>query len=179
MENEIKNSIKFINEKTGKKSGFSSPSNYFDNLEEEISCKILEENFEQEIGFNVPHTYFENLDNTILAKVNSKEKKSKVIPLRSKVLKFIPYAAAACIALFIGLNSFVFNVNEQITLENLSDTDIENWLDSNTLNTNDITEILENEILDENDFSLTELQDDSIEDYIISIDNTSLFNELN
>ncbi len=179
MENEIKNSIAFINKKTGKKSGFSAPSNYFDNLEEEIAIKIAQDSFEKESAFKVPETYFSSLEDNILAQVSTKKKETKVINFRNRFLKLIPYATAASIVLFIGLNSFVFNSNEQLTLDALSDNDIEYWLDTNTLNTNDIAEILEDEILDENEFSFTEIKDESIEDYINSIDNTSLLNELN
>lgn len=179
MENELENSIAFINNKAGKESGFSVPSNYFDNLEENISVKILEESLDKENAFNVPESYFNNLEDNILGKINPKEKEIKVISLKSKVLKLIPYAAAASIALFIGLNSFVFNANEQITIDHITDNDLEYWIDSNALNTNDIAAILENEILEENEFTFTEIKDESIEDYIISIDNTSLLNELN
>mmetsp|Transcript_19498 Transcript_19498/g.22582 ORF Transcript_19498/g.22582 Transcript_19498/m.22582 type:complete len:180 (+) Transcript_19498:589-1128(+) len=179
MDNELKNSINFINKKIGQKSGFSSPTNYFDNLEEEISVKIVEDNFDKERAFNVPELYFKGLEDDILTKVSSKEKEPKIISFKNKVLKLIPYAAAACIALFIGLNTFVFNASEQITIDNISDIELEYWLDTNTINTIDITEILENEIFEENDFSFTEIQDESIEDYINSIDNTSILNELN
>lgn len=179
MENEIKNSIAFINKKTGKKSGFSAPSDYFDNLEDVIAVKITTESLPKESAFKVPDTYFNNLEDHILAQVSSKEKETKVISFRDRVLKIIPYTAAASIALFIGLNSFVFNQNETLTLDMLSDNEIEYWLDTNTLNNNDIAAILEDEILDENEFSFTEIKDESIEDYINSIDNTSLLNELN
>lgn len=179
MENEIKNSISFINEKTGGKSGFSAPSNYFNNLEEEIAIQIAQNNFEKEIAFKVPENYFNNLEDRILSETISEEKETKIISLRKRILKMVPYAAAASIALFLGLNTFVFNSNEQLSIDTLSDNDIEYWLDSNTLNTSDIAAILEDEIIEDNEFSFTEIKDESIEDYINSIDNTSLLNELN
>ena len=179
MDNEIKNSLDYINKKTGKKTGFSAPSNYFDNLEDVISVKILEDNFAKETAFKVPDTYFNNLENSILAKVSSKEKETKVISFKESVFKIIPFAAAASILLFIGLNSFVFDTNEEFTLDALSDNDIEYWLDDSSLNTNDIALILEDEIINENEFSFADIKDESIEDYINSIDNTSLLNELN
>jgi hypothetical protein len=91
----------------------------------------------------------------------------------------IPYAAAASIVLFISLNSFVFTTDEELTINSLTDTEIEYWLDSNTLNTNDISIVLEDELLKENDFYFTTIKDETIEDYINSIDSTTLLNEIN
>ena len=48
-----------------------------------------------------------------------------------------------------------------------------------TLNNNDIASILEEDILEENEFYFTDIKDESIEDYMNSIDNTSLLNEIN
>jgi len=179
MENEIKNSINYINKKIGKNSGFSAPSNYFDNLENDISVKISEESFQKKISFKVPETYFNDLENRILAQVSSKEKETKLISFKERVLKLIPYAAAASIALFIGLNSFVFSNSDEFTLDTLSDDDIEYWLDTNSINTDDIASILPEGILEENEFTFTNIEDEIIEDYINSIDNASLLNEIN
>ncbi|SDR82256.1 hypothetical protein SAMN05216503_1051 [Polaribacter sp. KT25b] len=178
MEREIKNNVNYISKKTGKKTGFSTPTDYFNNLEDVIATKISEENLNKEIGFKVPDTYFNNLEDTILAKVSS-EKETKIISFKDRLLKMIPYAAAASIVLFIGLNSFVFNTDKELTLDSLTDTEIEYWLDANTLNTNDISIVLEDDLLDENDFYFTTLNDETIEDYINSIDNIALLNEIN
>jgi hypothetical protein len=86
--------------------------------------------------------------------------------------------AAAVIILFVGLNSFVFNTTEDFTPDSLSEIDIEYWLDSNTLDTYEISITIEDVVLDENDFYLANLEDKTIEDYINSIDNTSIFEEL-
>ena len=179
MENEIKNSENYINNKVGKGTGFSTPSNYFDDLEDVITTKISQENFAKETAFKTPENYFINLENNILAEITLKEKEVKVISFKERILKLIPIAAAASVVLFIGLNSFVFNTNEELTLDTLSDNDIEYWLDVNTLNSTDIALVLENEILDENEFSFTDIKDETIEDYINSIDNSSLLNEIN
>lgn len=179
MENEIKNSIEFINRKVGKKPNFSVPYDYFDSIDDIIAVKIVEESLPKDNAFKVPETYFSNLEDSILAQVSLNKKETKVISFKERILKIVPYAAAASIALFIGLNSFVFNSSDTISIDSLSDDDIEYWLDSNTLNTNDIAAVLENEILEENEFSFTDIEDESIEDYINSIDNSSLLNELN
>lgn len=181
MENEIKHSEAFISNKIGKKPGFTTPSNYFNNLEDDISIKISEENFIKKNSFKVPDTYFSTIEDNILAKVSSEAKKeTKVISLKNRFLKIIPFAAAASIALFIGLNSYVFKSdNTNNNLKALTDEDFEQWLDISTIHTDDIVEILPEDILEINEFSFALIEDESIEDYINSIDNTSILNELN
>ena len=179
MKNEIKNSIDYISKKTSKEPGFSTPSNYFDNLEDIIDMKITEETFTKKTAFKVPDTYFSNIEDCILEQVSYKEKETKVISFRKRALKSIPYVAAASVALFISLNTFIFNTDKNLTIDSLSDNEIENWLASNDIKTNDIAFVFEDEILGENDFSMTTLQDEELEDYINSIDNSTLLNEIN
>ncbi|MCL7765225.1 hypothetical protein MPF19_17525 [Polaribacter sp. Z014] len=179
MENNIKNSEEYLNSILGKETGFSLPKNYFSTTEVSVEAKLAEENFTKENGFTTPDSYFKDLESEILSKVSSTKKVTKVISFKERVLKMIPIAAAASVILFIGLNSFVFNKNEELTIDSLSDDDIEFWLDSNTLNTNDIANVLENDVLEENDFYFSLLEDENIEDYINTTDNTSFLNEIN
>jgi len=179
MENELKNSVEYINNKVGKKTGFSAPTNYFDTLEDSILTKLAEENFGNKSAFKVPENYFDDLENNILQRISSEEKETKVISFKERIFKLIPIAAAASIILFIGLNAFVFNTIDELTLDSLSNNDIEYWLDTNTIHSTDISTVYEDDILEENEFLFTEIKDESIEDYINSIDNTSLLNELN
>jgi hypothetical protein len=208
MENELKHSVLYINNKVGKKTGFSAPTDYFDNLQDSIQAKLaeesfskksafkvpenyfdtledsiltklVEENFSNEKAFKVPENYFDDLENNVLQRIASEEKETKIISFKERIFKMIPIAAAASIILFIGLNSFVFNTNDEITLDSLSNNDIEYWLDTNTFHSSDISTVYEDDILDENEFLFTEIKDESIEDYISLIDDPSLLNELN
>jgi hypothetical protein len=179
MNKEVKNSVNYISNKTDKKTGFCIPQNYFNNLEDVINVKLSEEKLPIKNGFKTPSTYFNNLEDKFLSTILSSKKETKVIYFKDKILKMIPYAAAACIVLFISLNSFVFTTDEELTINSLTDTEIEYWLDSYTLNTNDISIVLEDDLLEENDFYFTTIRDETIEDYINSIDNTTLLNEIN
>lgn len=179
MENEIKNSEYYIQNKVIGATGFSAPTNYFDTLEEGISAKLSEEKFSKRIAFKVPENYFSNIDTSILSKVSSIKKETKIISFKERFFKIVPFVAAASILLFVGLNSFIFKTNNKLTLDSLSDNDIEYWLDSNTLNNQDIASILQDEILDENEFYFSDIKDQSIEDYINFLDNDTLLNELN
>jgi peroxiredoxin family protein len=179
MENEIKHSESYIYQTVGTKTSFSTPSNYFDGLEQIIEAKISEEKFSKETAFEVPEHYFEALESSILSKVSSTTKQTKIISLKNNIYKIIPFVAAASIMLFIGLNSFVFNTNDHLSLESLSSNDLEYWLEVNTLSTDDIATILEDDILEVNEFYFTDIKDKSIEEYMNSLDSNTLWNELN
>jgi hypothetical protein len=180
MKNEIKHSTEYINKKTGNKTGFSTPSDYFSNLEDTIAMKLSEEKFDKKSSFKVPDTYFNNIEDRILAEVTSIEKETKVISFKERMLKMIPIVAAASVVLFIGLNSFVFNTTEELTLDSLSGDEIEFWFDSKTISTNEIALVLEDDIIIDHDFSFSNIEDETIEDYINnSIDGTDLLNEIN
>lgn len=177
MKNELKNSENFIKSKLGKKSSFSKPKDYFDSFEDSFFTKLAEDSFSKENAFKTPNSYFDSLEDSVFSKLES-NREVKVISLKKRVLKTIPFAAAASILLFITLNTFVFNNDTNFTIDNLNDSDMEYWLSSNEINDIDIAQVFEDAILDENDFSLTTIKTENIEDYIISIDNSSILNEI-
>ena len=179
MDSKTKNSEEFLNSILGKKTDFSLPKNYFDEFENEMEIRLFEENNPSKNNFKTPNNYFDNLDDRIFNKISSTKKEAKVISLKERLLKAIPFAAAASIILFIGLNSFYFNNTQEFSLDSLSDNDIELWLESNTLSSNDISLVLQDNILEDNELSFTTIKDESIEEYIYSIDDDSLLNELN
>ena len=147
----------------------------FDGIEDNLFSTLSENNLPKETSFNVPTDYFTNLENEILAKVSSEVKEVKVISLKDQVLRFAPIAAAASIALFIALNTFIFNKNDAISFDNLADAEIENWL------TNNITLIDSDELLTAfSDLNLENISiaensynNQEIEDYLLSKEATA------
>ena len=178
MKHNIKISEAYLNSILEKESGFCTPKNYFNKIEDSFEVKLIEEEFKLEEGFTLPYSYFNELENEILAKVLSNKKETKLISFKERILKFIPTTAAAIVILFVGLNSFVFNTTEEFTSDSLSEIDIEYWLDTSTIDTYEVSITIEDVLLDENDFYFTNLEDKTIEDYINSIDNNSIFEEL-
>lgn len=182
MKNKTPNSESFLEEKTGIKTGFSSPTNYFDNIEDAINAKLIEETLPKAHGFKISENYFDNLEDQIILKTKKEEvqdfKQTKVISLKDKLLKIIPLAAAASIILFIGLNSYILDNNNTTNLNHISDDDMEYFLESNAIHTIDIAAVFNNDIENESILSLTTIEVESIEDYMNSIDNTYLLNEL-
>jgi hypothetical protein len=180
MDKEIKNIVEYIGEKVGNKTGFSTPSKYFNNLEEAITASLSERTFTKENSFKVPDTYFNKLEDRILDKAISTEKETLIISFKDRVFKMIPIVAAASIVLFIGLNTFLFNTTEKFTLDAISDDEIEIWLDFNPIITNEIELTLDEDLLDINDFYFSTIKNENIEDYINnSIDYTDILDEIN
>lgn len=88
---------------TNENAGFSAPKNYFSAIEERFSSFLLEDKLSKEIGFTIPKNYFYKLENSIKAKIIPK-KEIKPLSLKSNILKYIPIATAASIALFLNIN---------------------------------------------------------------------------
>lgn len=179
MDKQIKHSEAFLNQKIGGVTSFNVPKDYFNSLENDIFLKISEDKLPKTNVFTTPSAYFDGLEEKLLAKVAPVNQKGKLISFKERVVKVIPFAAAASILLFIGLNTFTINGgNNELSLENLNSTDIEYWMNNTEILESDVAILLNNELLEEQEFSFAELQTESIEEYIITTDNTSLLNEI-
>lgn len=178
MEQEINKSEAFLKSVLQNSTGFSVPKDYFDTAEDRFSSFLIEKELPEETGFFVPENYFQTVEKSILKKTGFK-KEVKVISLKSKFLKHIPVAAVASIALFLSINYFTSSNYSEINFDLLERTDIENWIveNSNELSDKDFITLLHNEISNENDFALTDLQNDAIEEYMINIEESTLLNE--
>jgi len=180
MNNELANSINYIKEKTGKDSGFSIPKDYLTGIEDDFMMKLKEEKLPKTTSFDTPNTYFDNLESEILDKITStKEKKGKVISLKSKLRTFIPASIAASLLLFIGLQFLNTKTNTSINFDELSSMDIENWFDETTTYSNTELAFTFEDDLDDSElaFSTVNINNDAIEDYFSSIDHSDLINE--
>ncbi|MFY7670725.1 hypothetical protein ACOSP6_06515 [Tenacibaculum sp. MEBiC06402] len=69
MENNLKNSIEFLNYSVGKQHGFVVPKNYFNELENEIETRNIISNLPNKNGLNIPEKYFEELESELLERV--------------------------------------------------------------------------------------------------------------
>ncbi|MES2455661.1 MAG: hypothetical protein V4594_08985 [Bacteroidota bacterium] len=111
-----------------KGTGFTTPSNYFEELNEGIKAKISVERLKSAVGtdgYAVPAGYFEQLQSNILARTTGFEteqiRKPKIVRLwRSGLLK---YASAACFVIMAGAGLY-FNMNQPSTAKKSSYSDI-------------------------------------------------------
>ena len=170
-----KNLIEGISNDTG----FNTPLNYFDDLEDTIISKIREEHIPDEVSFLAPNDYFSTFDEELLSKIEFPQKDVKVISLKSRFLKIIPTAAAACMLLFIGLN--YFSTNEKISFETISNEELELWFNESNLE-NDAINLLEFVDTDLNNNNTieedTSINDDDILEYLNTINNSTLLTEI-
>jgi len=111
-----------------KGTGFTTPSNYFEELNEGIKARISVERLKSAVsndGYVVPAAYFEQLQSKILARTTGLEaehvRKPKIFRLwRSGLLK---YASAACFVIMAGAGIY-FNINQPGTVQMASHSDI-------------------------------------------------------
>lgn len=185
MEKDTQHSIDFITKKTGKNSGFSIPEKYFEELEEcvvsEISTLKLPT---KKTPFNIPTDYFSKLEDEILTKITSEEntlpkKRKYVILLQERIKTIIPYASVASILLFIGAY-FFNNYGNKTTIDDITIDDLENWYGSGyeNINNTEMIMILETSDFDNEEITSVNITDETIENYLNSVDTNTLLNNI-
>ena len=143
-----------------KQSGFKTPKNYFDGLEDSIMNQIKLQGKVNDSGFKVPDNYFDSFEDKILDKVTSKP---KVISLFSKRNLF--YASSIAAALILMFN--IIGNNNKLTFDDLELTSIENYLTEEEFNSYEFASLLLDEELTTDNFIDTELTHESLEDYLL------------
>ena len=185
MNNDLKNSIDFLNKKTNQKNGFVVPENYFEELDDNIINKKAA-NLPIKSPFKVPDSYFNTLDDAIFDKVKSeKTQKKKVIPLYQKLVKLIPTVAAASVLIFLGYYLFIQN-STTLNFNTITASEIENWYESGYINTfedelivafNDTDINFEAETFDSISFD-DDSENDSMESYLENLEENTILNEI-
>lgn len=178
MENKINNNEDFIKSVINKNTGFSAPKNYFSDAEDRFCSFITEDKLSNDTGFTIPENYFEELEVSVLNKIFVK-KEVKVISLKNRLLKYIPISTAAAVALFLSINYFNPFSEKEVSFDTIAQSEIESWIieNSNELSDEDFVALLNSEITNENDFALTDISNDDIEEYLIYSENTTILNE--
>ncbi|PKP24689.1 MAG: hypothetical protein CVU03_11430 [Bacteroidetes bacterium HGW-Bacteroidetes-2] len=147
-----------------KNSGFTTPQNYFDTVEERILQEItLKKNGPKVLPFRIPNGYFETLEDRVLAKIPSIKKEPKIISfIHTKTFKYVA-SIAAIIILYVTLfkdtsiGMFDFNAIDQSQISyyveqgyiDISDTELESLISEKALNNNLLSlDISKDEIFD-------------------------------
>lgn len=160
-------------EKFPEKEGFSVPASYLKEVENNVLKKLGKEKIQKETGHKIPKAYFETIEDRVIAKLKDEKPVAKVIDFRSILLKrIIPFAAAASLLLFLVLNSN----HEDISLDNVATTEIEQWIDNDliALDSYEIAEVYSDVELDNQDI----FADEEIMDYLddMNVENIILEN---
>ncbi|MDY0781641.1 hypothetical protein [Tenacibaculum sp. IB213877] len=180
MEKNLQHSVDYLNQKTGKNSGFQTPEKYFNEFENGLFAKLTEESFPKKNGFELPDDYFNTIEENILAKVaEPKANSTKVISLQQRIVKWIPSVAAAFILAFISLQ-FLNLQHDTITLDDIKVTEIENWFENNynSVATNEIAYAYDISKIEIDEFAPVTINDESLEEYLNTIDSSTLIEEI-
>ncbi len=181
MSTENLNNDKYIHRKVNKTHGFTIPENYFKTIESDFLKRLTVEEFPKESGFTTPKNYFKEVENTILPKITSKEKNGKVISIRTKTYRFTSIAVAASILLFIGINYFSIK-NKRFDFDDITINEAEEWLNftyQNTDTNDDFLVAFEVSDFEENELDDSSINNNDLENYLNTLERTSIINEIN
>ena len=152
-----------------KSTGFKTPEDYFESLEDAVFSKMKEQKIHSNVGFSgfkVPSGYFEDFDSKVLSLVA--EDKSKVISLFDwKKIAYISGIAASLILVF----NLLFTNSDQLTFDDLETASIENYLINEDLNSYEIAPYLGTADLNADNFVENKLNASDIEDYLLQNSN--------
>lgn len=153
------------------RSGFKVPKNYFEDFEAKMPRAISQEqtlgdHYKGNPGFTIPDTYFDALEVQVLAKVEHPEPRGMEISLFRKK-KF--YYAAGVAAMFVGvISTLLLKPNPVNSLDSVGISALEEYIDKESMdfNLNEITSFIYEEgyVLDK--FSISDLSDDAVFDYL-------------
>src|SRR5690606_4754861 len=162
------------NLKNIKASGFKTPENYFEGVEDSVLNQIHLKSIEGS-GFKIPEGYLDTLDDTIIAKA-SKNNDSKVINLFSRKNLLCMSSVAAAVLLLFNLS--IFESKRVASFDTLDTATLENYILSEYIDSYEISSLMNNEEINEEAFIDYDFSDEHMEDYILNnIDIEGLFLE--
>ncbi|MEM6717849.1 MAG: hypothetical protein AAF611_00905 [Bacteroidota bacterium] len=158
------------NELHNKETGFNTPKDYFNSFEDRLFDRMeTEAIIPKETGFKAPDAYFDSLEATISEQLFQTEKETKVIPLQRKrtYIRYISYAAAACVLFFIAIN-FSNTPEDTLTIKDMASTEINEFIENDliALNNYDLITVYEEENVDVNILFEVNLNETETIDYL-------------
>ncbi|MDO5977734.1 hypothetical protein [Flavivirga spongiicola] len=142
--------------------GFKVPDDYFNALEDVILSDIKLKKMSSNSGFKLPEDYFNTLENAIIDKVSTKTS-TKVIPLfRKRTLIYISGIAATVLLLF---NLSIFE--NKPTFNSLDFETVENYIMNENIGSYEIAALLSEEDLLEENFIDYQVEEETVEIYIL------------
>lgn len=150
-----------------KNTGFKTPDNYFDAVEDNIMNALKQEsnlNLSKEVGFKTPDNYFDNLENAIFNKIET-ENTTKVIKLFSK--RNLIYASGIAAAIVIMFGVFMNN-NDASNLE-LDYEMVESYILNQDISSYEIALLLTEEELSNINLEIMDeaFNNEDMEDYLL------------
>ena len=152
-----------------KTTGFKTPDNYFDTIEDNVMGNIKLNNIlnSKSTGQTTPEGYFDTIEDSVFQKINSSKKEIKVIRLFTRKNMF--YAASIAAAIILML---IVVLPSNPSFSNLELETVENYIYQESYSSEDIAALLTEEELKEVLYADSSYSDESLEDYIL--DNTTI-----
>ena len=150
-------------------SGLNTPTDYFEGLEAVILNKAKLNDKVSDTGFKVPQDYFETIEDSIIK--NTKQT-PKVITLFSKKTLLYVSSIAAVVVLFFSLSTIV-NGEDTFTLADVDTEQIDHYVLNETQAT-DIAALFTETELENTSFIDYNLSDDTLDSYLEDLDETEL-----
>ena len=148
-----------------KNTGFKTPDNYFDAVEENIMNAIMQENngsLSKETGFKTPDNYFDAIEEVIIDKIETKTT-PKVIQLFSRKNLLYVSSIAAAILLLFNLSLF----DKEITWDSLDIQTVENYIIDEGIDSYELATLLMDEDFSEIEFIEQNITDEALENYLL------------
>ena len=148
-----------------KKTGFKTPNNYFDGVEDNIMNAIQQEssfNLSKETGFTTPNNYFETIEDAVINKLNKKDN-SKVIKLFNRRNLIYVSSIAAAILLLFNLSIF----DKEVTFDSLDTQTVENYIISEGIDSYELAALLTEDEFSEVDFLEETIAAETLENYLL------------
>ena len=149
-------------------SGFKTPPNYFENLEQEVCNTLsLTETLEGQktAGFITPKSYFEDLEHELLEDVVKHEKPKVRVLFNKEVLLYAASIAAIVLAL---ASTFYLNPKTTTSWDNVQLSVMEDYINDNNIDfsTSEISNYLFSEGYIVDDSDLNDLNTNAMVDYL-------------
>lgn len=149
-----------------KNTGFETPKNYFDSVEDAVFSSLQSEklkNSTSDPGYSIPEGYFDRLEDEVLSKIDKPE--TKVISLNTRKLLYTATSIAAILVLYFTL----FNKTEPNTLDFLDTEVVEAYILEQEIDSYELASLLTDEDIDtiNGDIFKEEFNTDQLEEYIL------------
>ncbi|RLD28308.1 MAG: hypothetical protein DRI75_07190 [Bacteroidetes bacterium] len=147
------------------KTGFKTPNNYFNTVEDKIMSALkLESKLNQvnEVGFKTPNNYFDTLEDVIINKIEKKNT-PKVVSLFTKRNILYASSIAASVLLLFNLSFF----DKEVTWDSLDTETIVNYIIDEGIDSYELAALLSEDDFSEADFIEQNIADETLENYLL------------
>ena len=142
-----------------KETGFKTPDNYFESLEDQILSQVKLSEVDHS-GFKMPDGYLDSIESNVMNSLSHKGT-TKVISLFSK--RNIIYLSGIAATILLLLNLSIFEKDSW----DIEAQTVENYIIGEAISSYEIALLLEDEDLIEENFVTHNFSDENIENYVL------------